>query len=96
MNKEETKENKITEEFEEDSIENLDEKPVEPLEEGEDKKVTEDLIKEIEVKETKENWRKIREREREEAALKSWIPKTELGKEVKAGKIKEKKKIKLI
>ncbi|RLG12337.1 30S ribosomal protein S5 [Candidatus Pacearchaeota archaeon] len=89
MNKEETKENKITEEFEEDSIENLDEKPVEPLEEGEDKKVTEDLIKEIEVKETKENWRKIREREREEAALKSWIPKTELGKEVKAGKIKD-------
>src|SRR4030042_5639882 len=78
-------ENEITEKLEE-NIEDLSEKPIEADKLDEEVAIAEQMI-EKEVKKEFLNRRKTEE-EKTEEKLKAWVPKTQLGKEVKSGKIK--------
>jgi len=71
----------------EEAMEDADEKPVEPAEKVEEKKPKES-INVMGRRSFKRKDRATMEKERLEEALASWVPKTKLGKDVKAGKIK--------
>ncbi len=64
-----------------DAVEDLNEKPIEAIE-------PEKLLEEIVEKEARYKGREEMEKERQREALNSWVPKTKIGKDVKAGKIK--------
>lgn len=80
----------------EEAEEDLNEKPVEPEEtpetEAKSKETSEEdqkkLVEEMVKKDNRRKDRETLEKERLAEALESWIPKTKLGKEVKAKKIK--------
>ncbi len=80
---------KETKEFEEDVIEDADEKPIEPekLTEEEQKKLVEEMLDK--EREKIIDKKAAREQEKKEEILSSWVPKTKLGKDVKSGKIKD-------